>query len=148
MNVVRWDPFRDFMGIQERLNRLLVESPATARVGLDEGYGAWAPPVDIFEKGDHLVIRAEVPGVDKNDIDVRVENGVLQIRGERKAESEVDEKTAYRMERVYGSFIRSFTLPTTVDASKIAAKYRDGVLEVTIPKAEEAKPKKVRIEAA
>ena len=148
MSLVRWDPFRDIMGIQERLNRLLADTTTTARTGADEAYGAWVPPVDIFEKGDHLVIRAEVPGVDRSDIDVRVENGVLQMRGERKTDLEIDDRTAYRMERVYGNFTRSFTLPTTVDASKIAAKYRDGVLEVTIPKAEDAKPKKVRIEAA
>ncbi len=145
MTLVRWDPFRDLVGIQERLSRVLAES--SHRFNHDEGYGAWVPPVDIFEKGDHLVIRAEVPGVDRNDIDVRVENGVLQMRGERKADPDVDQTTAYRMERLYGSFTRSFTLPTTVDASKIAAKYRDGVLELTIPKAESAKPKKVQIEA-
>jgi len=146
MTLVRWEPFRDLVGIQERLNRLLSESAGHASI--DEAYGAWVPPVDIFEKGDHLVIRAEVPGVDRNDMDIRVESGVLQMRGERKADPDIAEKTAYRRERAYGSFTRSFTLPTTVDASKVSAKYQDGVLEVTIPKAESAKPKKVHIEAA
>jgi HSP20 family protein len=146
MTLVRWDPFRDLVGIQERLNRLLVDS-APRQAG-DEGYGAWVPPVDIFERGDDLVIRAEVPGVDRADIDVRVENGVLQIRGERKSDTEIHEKTAYRLERVYGLFTRSFTLPTSVDPSRISAKYRDGVLEVALPKVEAAKPKRVQIEAA
>jgi HSP20 family protein len=104
--------------------------------------------VDIFEKGDALVLRAEMPGVDRNDVDVRVENGILMLKGERKHQEEIQEKNAYRMERVYGSFVRSFSLPTTVDASKISARLKDGVLELVLPKAEEAKPKKVTIESA
>ena len=145
MNLVRFDPFRDLAGIQARFQRLLADS--APQLPAEDGLGAWLPPVDIFEQGDHLVIRAEVPGVDKEDIDIHVENGVLQIRGERKVESQVNEQTAYRLERVYGRFSRSFTLPTSVDAARISAKYRDGVLEVSIPKAESAKPKKVNIEA-
>ncbi len=144
MAIVRWDPFRDLMNIQERVGRLLADAPS--RWGTEEGYGAWAPAVDIFEKGEDLVIRAELPGVDRNDIDVRVENGVLILRGERKHSEEIEDKNAYRMERVYGSFARSFSLPTTVDASKISANLKDGVLEVVLPKAEEAKPKKVTIQ--
>lgn len=146
MNLTRWDPFRDLVNVQERLNRLLIDTPT--RWTSDEGYGAWVPPVDIFEQGDSLVIRAELPGVNKDDIDVRIENGVLMLHGERKPDPEVDAQRAYRMERSYGSFTRSFTLPTTVDPSKIAAKYKDGVLEVILPKAEEAKPKRVKIDAA
>jgi HSP20 family protein len=145
MAIVRWDPLRDLMSIQERVGRLLADAPA--RWGADEGYGAWAPPVDIFEKGDALVIRAEMPGVDRSDIDVRIENGVLMLKGERKHEEEIHDKNAYRMERVYGSFARSFSLPTTVDASKISARLKDGVLELVLPKAEEAKPKKVTIQS-
>ncbi len=145
MTLVRWDPFRDLVGIQERLSRLMSEAPS--RFSSEEGYGAWIPPVDIFEKGDDLVIRAELPGVSKDDMDIRVENGVLQIRGERKPDPDVAEKAAFRMERVYGKFTRSFTLPTTVDATRISAKYREGVLELSIPKAESARPKKVEIEA-
>lgn len=145
MTLVRWDPFRDLVSIQERLNRVLADSSSRLP---DEGYGSWVPPVDIFEKGDHLVIRAEMPGLNRDDIDIRVENGVLQMRGERKPDPEIDDKNAHRVERLYGSFTRSFTLPTTVDATNVVAKYRDGVLEVEIPKAESAKPKKVRIETA
>ena len=144
MTLVRFEPFRDLVGIQERLHRLMADAPQ--REAPDDVHGAWLPPVDIFEKGDDLVIRAEVPGVDKNDIDVRVENGVLQIRGERRCETETNDKTAYRLERTFGRFSRSFTLPTTVDSTRISAKYRDGVLELALPKAESAKPKKVPIE--
>lgn len=140
MTLVRWDPFKEMMNMQRRLGG-----------GLDHGestHGAWAPAVDIFERGDDLVIRTEIPGVDKNDIDVDVENNTLTIRGERKRETEFDEKNAYRLERVYGNFARSFSLPRTVDSSRINATYKDGVLELTLPKAEEAKPKRVEINAA
>jgi HSP20 family protein len=115
---------------------------------LERVFGAWAPPVDIFERQDHLVIRAEVPGVQMEDMDVRIENGVLTLHGERKQDTELKEENAHRLERVYGAFTRSFSLPTTVDAAKVTATYKDGVLEVTVPKAENAKPKQVEIKAA
>lgn len=128
-----------------RLNRT-VNDPYTPRT--EDAFGAWAPPVDIFERQDHLVLRAEVPGVRKDDMDIRIENGVLTLHGERKQETEVKEESAHRMERVYGAFTRSFSLPTTVDASKVTATYKDGVLEVTVPKIETAKPKQVEIKVA
>jgi HSP20 family protein len=143
MAIVRWDPFRDLMSIQERVNRLLSDSPG--RWGTDEGYGSWVPPVDVYERGDHLVIRAELPGVSREDIDIRVENGVLVLQGQRKREEEVEERNAFRLERLFGAFTRSFSLPTTVDSSKIGARLKDGVLEIALPKAEAAKPKKVSI---
>jgi HSP20 family protein len=130
--------------MQDRLNHLLAGAPT--RWSADEGYGAWIPPVDIFERGDTLVISVELPGVGSSDIDVRVENGVLTLQGQRRRSEEVDDKNAYRLERIFGTFSRSFTLPTTVDATKINARYKDGVLEVQLPKAEEAKPKKVQIQ--
>ncbi len=145
MAIVRWDPFRDLMNIQERVNRLLSDAPA--RWGSEEGYGAWIPPVDIFERGESLVLRAEVPGVKSEDVDVRVENGVLTLQGQRTREEEIEERNAFRLERQFGAFTRSFSLPTTVDAAKIGAKLKDGILEITLPKAEEAKPKKVRIQS-
>lgn len=145
MAIVRWDPFRDLMNIQERVNRLLSDAPA--RWGSEEGYGAWIPPVDIFERGEALVIRAEIPGVQAGDVDVRVENGVLTLQGQRTREEDVEERSAFRLERQFGAFTRSFSLPTTVDAAKIGAKLRDGVLEIVLPKAEEAKPKKVLIQS-
>ena len=144
MTLVRWDPFRELVTISNRLNRTLNDSFA----GTEDAFGAWAPPVDIFEKNDHLVIRAEIPGAKPEDLDVRIENGVLSLHGERKREVDVDEKSSHRLERVYGSFTRSFSLPTTVDASKITATYKDGILEVSVPKAEAAKPKRIEIRAA
>ena len=127
MNVVRWDPFR-----------LLIDQ--ATRLDGEEGHRAWLPPVDIFQDQDNLVVRAEVPGVDKDNIDVRVENGVLTLQGDRKTETDLDDKNAFRRERIFGRFARSFTLPTTVDATRITAKYRDGLLEIVLPKAEAAKP--------
>jgi HSP20 family protein len=114
----------------------------------DDYYGAWAPAVDIFEKGDDLVIRAEIPGVDKDDVDITVRNNSLTLRGERKREQEITEENSYRLERSYGNFVRSFTLPRTVDASRISARYSNGVLDIVLPKAEEAKPKKIEIATA
>jgi len=143
--LVRWDPFQQLVAMNNRLNRT-INDPYTPRT--EDAFGAWAPPVDIFEKDDHLVIRAEIPGVQKEDMYVGIENSVLTLHGERKQETEVKEENAYRMERVYGTFTRSFTLPTTVDGAKVTATYKDGVLEVTVPKAETAKPKRVEIKAA
>ncbi len=141
MTLVRWDPFREIAKIHDRLSRVLADTRFTG----EEGYGAWVPPVDIFERGDDLVIRAELPGLRREDIEVRVENGSLVLRGERRRDEDIDEANAYRLERIYGTFTRSFALPRTVDTAKIQATYRDGVLEVVIPKSEEAKPKKVEI---
>ncbi len=145
MKLVRWDPLQEFLAVSNRLNRT-INDPFTQRT--EDSFGAWAPPVDIFERQDHLVIRAEVPGVHKEDMDVRIENGVLTLHGERKVEKEVEDVTAHLTERVYGSFTRSFSLPATVDATRVTALYQDGVLEVTVPKIETAKPKKVEIKVA
>ena len=145
MKLIRWDPFEEFVTMSNQLNRT-INDPSTPRT--EDSFGAWAPPVDIFEKQDHLVIRAEVPGVQMADMDVRIENGVLTLHGERKQETDVTEENAHRMERVYGAFTRSFSLPTTVDAAKVTASYKDGVLEVTVPKAETAKSKSIEIKAA
>jgi HSP20 family protein len=145
MKLVRWDPVQEFVAMSNRLNRT-ANDPYTPRT--EDAFGAWSPPVDIFERQDHLVIRAEVPGVLMEDMDVRIENGVLTLHGERKQEADFKEENAHRMERVYGAFTRSFSLPTTVDAAKVTATYKDGVLEVTVPKAETAKPKSIEIKAA
>ena len=145
MTLVRWDPFQELVSWSNRLNRTLNDPMGTRT---EDAFGAWAPPVDIFEKDQNLVIRAEVPGVNKSDIDVRIENGVLTLRGERRQEKEISDENAYRLERTYGAFTRSFSLPTTVDASRIEAVYKDGVLELKVPKLEAAKPKKVEIQAA
>ena len=139
MTLVRWDPFRELMNLRRRLGHPASEA--------DDFYGAWAPAVDIFENGDDLVIRAEIPGVDKDDVDICVRNNSLTLRGERKREQEVNEDSAYRLERSYGNFVRSFGLPRTVDSSRISAKYSNGVLDIILPKAEEAKPKRIEIAA-
>jgi HSP20 family protein len=116
--------------------------------GSNDAFGTWAPAVDIFERGDDLVIRAEVPGVQKNEIDISVEDNRLVIKGERKREKEFDEENAYRLERSFGTFLQSFLLPKTVDAAKIVASYHSGVLEIVLPKADVAKTRKIDINAA
>ena len=145
MKLVRWDPLQEFVALSSRLNRSVSDSFPQRT---EDAFGAWAPPVDIFERQNHLVIRAEVPGILREDMDVRIENGVLTLHGERKEEKDVKDVNAHLMERVYGSFTRSFSLPTTVDATKVTAIYKDGVLEVTVPKVETAKPKRVEIKVA
>jgi HSP20 family protein len=145
MRLVQWDPVQQLVAMSNRLHSRLNDSeiPRT-----EDTFGTWGPPVDVFEKPDRLVIRAELPGIQKEDMDIRIENGVLTLHGERKRDVDITEENAYRMERVYGAFARSFSLPTTVDPTKVEATYKDGVLEVTIPKAETAKPKQIEIKAA
>lgn len=147
MAIVRWmDPFRDVMGIQDRVNRLFEDFLVRGR---DEGIeaGTWTPAVDIYETDEELVVKAELPGVEKDRIGVEVRSGVLTLRGERTAEAEVREENRHRVERSYGSFVRSFTLPVSVDEDKVSAKLSGGVLEVHLPKKAEAKPKQIRIAA-
>jgi HSP20 family protein len=114
----------------------------------DESGGTWSPAVDIYERGEDLVFRVEVPGVKKEDLEISVENGVLQLKGQRKREQEFRDENAYRIERSYGTFTRSFSLPTTVDPSRVTAQYRDGELEVVLPKSDAAKPKRIEVKAA
>ena len=146
MSIVKWDPFKDLVNLRDTMNRMFSESGLPRR-GWDEDFttSSWAPRVDIFEKGDNIVMKAELPGISKEDIDINVENNILTLKGERKREKEVEEENFYRIERYHGTFSRSFTLPRTVDPEKIDAKYRDGVLELTLPRAEEAKQKKIQI---
>jgi HSP20 family protein len=142
MNLVVRDPFwKEFSTLSNRLSRLM-ESP---REEQNDFLGAWSPVVDIFDKGGEVVIHAELPGIKKEDIDVRVENNVLTLRGKKERKEEVKEEGYFRAERVYGSFSRSFSLPTSVEVSKIAAEYKDGVLTLHLPKAEEAKPRQIEV---
>ena len=136
MRLVRFDPFRSILNMQQQTSE--VEEPG----------GTWTPVVDIFELADNVVIRAEVAGLDKDDVDISVDNNTLTIRGERKLASEVKQESFHRIERAYGTFVRQFTLPPTVDAAKIAAEYKNGVLTVTLPVREEAKPRSVKVEVA
>jgi HSP20 family protein len=146
MAIVRWEPFRDLVTVQDRMNRIFDEA-FRGRAADDEWAlgGAWAPAVDIYEHEGSLVLKAELPGIDPKDVDVRVENNTLTLRGERKFESDVKREKYHRVERAYGTFSRSFTLPNVVDTEKIKAEYRDGVLRVTLPTREEAKPKQVQV---
>ena len=148
MAIVRWEPFRDLQAVQDRLNRVFDEAfRGVPRSGEDEWAlgGQWAPSVDIFEHDGNLVLKAELPGIEPKDVDVRVENNVLTLRGERKFESEVKREKYHRVERAYGTFSRSFTLPNVVDTEKIKAEFKDGVLQVTLPQREEAKPKQIQV---
>jgi HSP20 family protein len=149
MAIVRWEPFRDLMTVQDRMNRIFDDAfRGAARPGSEEDWalgGSWAPAVDIFENEGNLVLKAELPGIDPKDVDVRVENNVLTLRGERKFETEVKREQYHRVERAYGTFSRSFTLPNVVDTDKIKAEFKDGVLRVTLPQREEAKPKQISI---
>jgi HSP20 family protein len=134
----------DFKNLQSQLNRIF---EPFARMANDEDLatGTWVPPVDVAETQDKILVRAEVPGMKQDDIAIEFENGVLTIKGERRLEKNDDAVTWHRVERTYGNFVRSFTLPRTVDAERIGATYREGVLEIEIPKKEEAKPKQIRI---
>ena len=148
MAIVRWEPFRDLVAVQDRMNRIFDDAFRGTPRGNDDEWalgGSWAPSVDIFEHEGNLVLKAELPGVDPKDVDVRVENNVLTLRGERKFENEVKRESYHRVERSYGSFSRSFTLPSVVNTERIEANYKDGVLRVMLPKREEAKPKQISI---
>ena len=149
MAIVRWEPFRDLMGLQERMNRLFDESfRGIGRGASDDDWalgGSWAPAVDIFQQDGNIVLKAELPGLDPKDVDIRVENNVLTLRGERKLDNEVKKEHYHRIERTYGSFTRSFTLPNMVDTERIKAEYRDGVLALFIPRAEGDKPRTISI---
>lgn len=152
MAMVRWsDPFREFAQLQDRLNRVFTDS--YGRTGTtDEGLmssGNWVPPVDIYQTGSHeLVLNAELPDMTREDIDITVDNGTLTIRGEKKFSNNVTEEQFHRIERRYGTFSRSFSLPPTVDTAKVAAEYRNGVLTVRLPLRDEAKPRQVKIDVA
>lgn len=145
MAIVRWEPFRDLVTTQERFNRLFNES-FSRLFGDEEGLGrAWTPAVDVFENDNNYVLKAELPGVDPKDVEVRVEDNTLYLKGERKFEKETKEENYHRVERSYGSFARSFALPGSIDSDKVQAEYKDGLLTLTIPKREEAKPKTIKI---
>src|SRR5574342_490108 len=146
MAVVKWDPFRDLISIQDRMNKLFEQTPSRSRG--EEGIAAstWTPAVDIYETAETIVMKAELPGLTRDDLDIQIRENTLTLRGERRFARDVHEENYLRIERAYGSFQRSFTLPTTIQQEKIRAVFKDGVLELTLPKAEGAKPKKIAIE--
>ncbi|HXY23144.1 MAG TPA: Hsp20/alpha crystallin family protein [Candidatus Acidoferrum sp.] len=144
--IARWEPFRGVTTLQDQINRLFNET--FERKGEESSLSAWAPAVDIYETEQELVVKADLPDVDPKDLDIRVENNLLTIRGERKFEKKVSEENYLRVERSYGSFARSFTLANTVNSEAIKADYQNGVLTLTIPKREEAKPKQIKVNVA
>jgi HSP20 family protein len=141
--IARLEPFRGLATLQDQFNRIFNESFRTQ--GEESALTSWAPAVDIYETPNDLVVKADLPDVNEKDIDVRVENNLLTIRGERKFEKSVSEENFLRVERTYGSFSRSFSLPNSVNAETIAAEYKNGVLTVTLPKREESKPRQVKV---
>ncbi len=143
--IVRWDPYRDVGTLQERMNRLFDEVWGRGRREDESVTGNWMPSVDVKETKDGLQIFAEVAGVDPKDVEVTVEGGVLTLKGSRTFEKAVEGETYHRVERAYGLFERSFTLPTNVEPEKIQATYKNGVLQLSLPKREEAKPKAIAI---
>jgi len=142
--LTRWDPFREFNTLQDRMNRLFHDSYTEGR---EESLATttFAPPVDVYEDEHNVTLKIEVPGIEEKDIDVRIENNVLTVHGERKFEKEEKEENYRRVERQYGSFTRSFTLPNTVDAEKVSANYDKGVLKINLAKKAEAKPKQIKV---
>jgi HSP20 family protein len=149
MAIVRWTPLRELTTMQEKVNKLfddVIKSPYRS----DEGFAlsAWAPAVDIYETGKEIILKAELPEMQEKDIEIKVEDNNLILSGERRMEKEVKEENYHRIERSYGSFHRSFTLPNTVDRENIKASYKDGLLKVVLPKKEEAKPKQITIDVA
>lgn len=145
MSIVRYDPFRDLRSLQDEVNRLF--STNLSRGFADEGIGrgAWNPNVDIFENKDQIVIEAELPGMNREDFDLSIENNVLTLRGERRFEKKDEADNYHRVERSYGSFTRSFTLPQSVSAEGATAEYKNGVLRVSLPKREEVKARRIEI---
>jgi len=143
--ITRWDPFREFSTLQDRMNSLFRQNYGTE--GREESLttSSFAPAVDVYEDEHQVTLKIEVPGVDEKDIDVRIENNVLTVHGERKFEKEEKEENFRRVERRYGSFTRTFTLPNTVDSENVQASYDKGILKIALPKKSEAKPKQIKV---
>lgn len=146
MAIVRWEPFRDTVASQENFNRLFSEQFGRFFGEGETGARTWTPAVDIFETDQNLVLKAELPGFDPKDVEVRIEDGTLYLKGERKFENETKQQNYHRIERSYGTFSRTFTVPNSINSDNVKAEYRDGVLTLTLPKREEAKPKTVKIQ--
>ena len=142
-SITRWDTYSGLSGLQEQVNRLF-ESTFPRRAD-NSALTTWAPAVDIYETENELVLKADLPAIDEKDLDIRIENNTLTVRGERKFEKQVNEDSYLRVERSYGSFSRSFSLPNTINTEAIRAEYKNGVLTVQMPKRAESKPKQVKV---
>ena len=144
MNIVRYDPFRELRGLQNEMNRVF--SGLTPGWDSEEGFStSWTPRVNIFENKDHLVLEAELPGMTRDDFDLSIENNVVTLKGERKFEKKDEGDNYHRVERAYGSFTRSFTLPSTVSSENVKAEFNNGVLNVSFAKREETKARKIEV---
>jgi HSP20 family protein len=146
MAVVRWTPMGHLRSFQEEMNRMFNECFRGGNGG-EQGWvaGSWTPPVDIYDTDDALVLNAELPGISKDAVSIEVHNNTLTLRGERKHEAAVQEENYHRVERAYGTFQRAFVLPTMVDQEKVQATFKDGILELRLPKLESAKPRRIAI---
>ena len=146
MALARWTPRGNLQSFQDEMNRMF-DQFFRGGTGEEAGWGVrtWAPPVDIYETDDALILKAELPGVSKDDVSIEIHQNTLILRGQRKHEAEVKEDNYHRVERAYGTFQRSFMLPTLVDQEHVQATYHDGVLELRLPKSEAAKPKRIAI---
>jgi HSP20 family protein len=146
MNLVRWNPWREMTGMHNQLNHMF-DSPffRAHRSDEDVSFGLWNPAADLYEKDDRFVIKAELAGVDKDNIAIDLKDGVLTLSGERSEDNEIEEDNYYRRERTYGKFRRAFSLPADVDSDKIKAEFKDGVLQIEVPKPEERKPKQITV---
>ena len=146
MNIVRYDPFRELRSLQDEVNRLFSTSFSRGGDGNEQmRSGSWTPSVDISENKDQLILEAELPGMKPEDVEISIENNVLTLRGERKFEKQQDSENMHRVERSYGLFTRSFTLPPTISADDATAVFENGVLRLTLAKREEAKPRRIEI---
>lgn len=145
MTLVKFTPMRDLLVTQNRLNRVFDNFFGERTPDVHQEFGTWSPEVDVEETRDAIVLKADLPGLSKKDLHISVEDNRLTIRGERKSEHSDDGRNFHRVERTYGAFCRTFSLPATVLSDKVEAVYRDGVLEVTVPKAEAVKPREIEI---
>ena len=145
MAIIRWDPVRDMVTLREKMNRMFEDAFTGKGEDKELAPSSWAPAVDIYETENEIVLTAEVPGIDENDIEIKIEDNTLTLRGERKFTKETKEENYHRLERSYGAFYRAFTLPNSVDADSIKAENENGILRVTMPKKQELKPRTVKI---
>jgi HSP20 family protein len=143
--LTRWDPFRELVEMQRRMDRLFRDYSASEEGQEFMTTGSFVPPVDIYEDEHHIALKLEVPGIEEKDLDIRVENNTLTVRGERRFEKEEKEENFHRIERRYGTFTRSFTLPNTVDTDQVQASYESGILKIQLAKKAEAKPKQIKV---
>jgi len=149
MSIIRWEPLRDLVFTHDHFNQLFNETFARAFGDQKEvSLRTWVPPVDICETEDSLVLKAELPGIKPDDVEIRVEDNTLYLKGERKFEKEAKDENFHQVERSYGTFSRSFSLPSSIDSDKVKAEYQNGILTLTMPKREEAKPKTIKIDVS